>query len=159
VKHHYLNLRTGIRLHFVESQIHQASSAVGQAVPVVFCHGWPDFWFTWRHQVCPPLFLVRGAGCKWTDSKDEPRRPLPRSVLLARLASGSSHRTCAGLERLEGHKRWCTPLTQLTLCSLFTSLSVFLQASAYGHQEVVEDLLALLDELHIDKAVFIGHDW
>lgn len=109
MKHHYLNLRTGIRLHFVESQIHQASSAVGQAVPVVFCHGWPDFWFTWRHQI--------------------------------RALGEAGFRVIAPDLRGFGETRGPQ------------------EASAYGHQEVVEDLLALLDELHIDKAVFIGHDW
>jgi pimeloyl-ACP methyl ester carboxylesterase len=33
------------------------------------------------------------------------------------------------------------------------------QAEAYGLQEAVADLAALLDLLDIEKAVFIGHDW
>ncbi len=61
VTHHYVSLKTGVRLHFVEwtettstGRGSQASGAL-QLPPLVLCHGWPDFWFTWRHQAPTPL--------------------------------------------------------------------------------------------------------
>lgn len=57
VTHHYLSLPTGVRLHYVEWTQTTASAGCGsqassaQLPPVVLCHGWPDFWFTWRHQI------------------------------------------------------------------------------------------------------------
>src|SRR5829696_696147 len=32
----------GVRLHFVE---------VGDGTPVVMLHGFPEFWYSWRHQL------------------------------------------------------------------------------------------------------------
>ena len=32
----------GIRMHVAEA---------GQGVPVVMCHGWPELWYSWRHQL------------------------------------------------------------------------------------------------------------
>ncbi len=32
----------GIRMHVAEA---------GEGFPVVFCHGWPELWFSWRHQL------------------------------------------------------------------------------------------------------------
>src|SRR6476660_1068400 len=32
----------GIRMHVVEA---------GEGFPVVFCHGFPELWYSWRHQI------------------------------------------------------------------------------------------------------------
>lgn len=65
VTHHYVSLPTGVRLHFVEwtqttTSAGSGSQASGarQLPPLVLCHGWPDFWFTWRHQAPHPCFFA-----------------------------------------------------------------------------------------------------
>jgi pimeloyl-ACP methyl ester carboxylesterase len=35
-------LANGIRMHLAEA---------GEGFPVVMCHGWPELWFSWRHQL------------------------------------------------------------------------------------------------------------
>jgi hypothetical protein len=35
-------LANGIRMHIAEA---------GEGFPVVMCHGWPELWFSWRHQL------------------------------------------------------------------------------------------------------------
>ena len=35
-------LSSGITMHFVEK---------GEGIPIILCHGWPEFWYSWRHQV------------------------------------------------------------------------------------------------------------
>lgn len=42
-EHKYLTVN-GVRLHYVESGDHSKPL-------VVFVHGWPQFWFAWRHQI------------------------------------------------------------------------------------------------------------
>jgi pimeloyl-ACP methyl ester carboxylesterase len=74
VTHHYVSLPTGVRLHYVEwaqtttpgaDTAGAGSRTSGRGLPpLVLCHGWPDFWFTWRHQVrlvrvSPPALLAR----------------------------------------------------------------------------------------------------
>jgi pimeloyl-ACP methyl ester carboxylesterase len=39
--HRYARIN-GIRMHFVEQ---------GAGTPVILCHGFPHFWFSWRHQI------------------------------------------------------------------------------------------------------------
>jgi soluble epoxide hydrolase/lipid-phosphate phosphatase len=39
--HRFINT-TGIRMHLVEA---------GAGYPVVFCHGFPELWYSWRHQL------------------------------------------------------------------------------------------------------------
>jgi pimeloyl-ACP methyl ester carboxylesterase len=46
-----VDLETGIRLHYVET---------GHGAPVVLFHGFPEFWFSWRHQ----LSALAGAGLR-----------------------------------------------------------------------------------------------
>jgi pimeloyl-ACP methyl ester carboxylesterase len=41
IKHHYVNTN-GIRMHVAES---------GEGFPVVMCHGFPEIWYSWRHQI------------------------------------------------------------------------------------------------------------
>ncbi|KDO29499.1 hypothetical protein SPRG_06039 [Saprolegnia parasitica CBS 223.65] len=43
-KHKYVNLKNGVRLHYVD---------VGprDGIPMLLLHGWPDLWWGWRHQI------------------------------------------------------------------------------------------------------------
>ena len=41
IKHHFVKTN-GIRMHVAES---------GEGFPVVMCHGFPELWYSWRHQV------------------------------------------------------------------------------------------------------------
>lgn len=41
VEHHYVE-SNGVRIHYV---------ATGEGPLVVMIHGFPDFWYTWRHQM------------------------------------------------------------------------------------------------------------
>ena len=41
IKHSFVKTN-GIRMHVVE---------MGQGFPVVFCHGFPELWYSWRHQM------------------------------------------------------------------------------------------------------------
>jgi epoxide hydrolase A/B len=41
IKHHFVNTN-GIRMHVAES---------GDGFPVVMCHGFPEIWYSWRHQI------------------------------------------------------------------------------------------------------------
>src|ERR1019366_7969234 len=40
-KHRFVTTN-GIRMHLVEA---------GQGFPVVMCHGFPELWYSWRHQI------------------------------------------------------------------------------------------------------------
>jgi pimeloyl-ACP methyl ester carboxylesterase len=41
IKHHFVNTN-GIRMHVAES---------GEGFPIVMCHGFPEIWYSWRHQI------------------------------------------------------------------------------------------------------------
>src|SRR6201987_607955 len=41
LKHHFVHAN-GIRMH-----VHEA----GSGYPVVLCHGFPEIWYSWRHQL------------------------------------------------------------------------------------------------------------
>lgn len=41
IRHRYVQAN-GIRMHVAEA---------GQGFPVVMCHGWPELWYSWRHQL------------------------------------------------------------------------------------------------------------
>jgi len=43
VKHHMVDTN-GIRMHVAEA-------GPRSGFPVVFCHGWPELWYSWRHQI------------------------------------------------------------------------------------------------------------
>uniref|UniRef100_A0A665W6Z3 AB hydrolase-1 domain-containing protein n=1 Tax=Echeneis naucrates TaxID=173247 RepID=A0A665W6Z3_ECHNA len=42
VSHGYVSIRPGVRTHYVE---------MGSGPPVLLCHGFPESWFSWRHQI------------------------------------------------------------------------------------------------------------
>jgi len=41
IRHHFIHTN-GIRMHVAEA---------GKGFPVVFCHGFPELWYSWRHQI------------------------------------------------------------------------------------------------------------
>jgi len=41
IRHHQVQTN-GISMHVAEA---------GEGFPVVFCHGWPELWYSWRHQI------------------------------------------------------------------------------------------------------------
>ncbi len=41
IRHHFIRAN-GIRMHVAEA---------GEGFPVVFCHGFPELWYSWRHQL------------------------------------------------------------------------------------------------------------
>jgi pimeloyl-ACP methyl ester carboxylesterase len=90
----------GIELHVVEE---------GQGRPVILAHGFPELWYSWRHQ----LPALAGAGY--------------RAVALDMRGFGES--------------------------------SIPEDPDAYDNLTVGNDLIALLDDLGEERAVFVGHDW
>ena len=42
VEHHEATSSDGVKIHYV---------SIGQGPVVLFVHGFPDFWYTWRHQM------------------------------------------------------------------------------------------------------------
>lgn len=81
----------------------------GTGPAVVFCHGFPELGYSWRHQ----LPAVAAAG----------------------------FRAIAPDQRGYGGSTAPAPV------------------DAYGMAQLTGDLVRLLDELGIDRAVFVGHDW
>src|SRR5450432_4566791 len=78
-------------------------------VPVVFCHGFPELAFSWRHQL--RAFEAAGRRAIAPDQRGYGLTSAPGAV------------------------------------------------DAYDMGELTGDLVALLDHLQIDKAIFCGHDW
>ncbi len=89
----------------VTLSVHEA----GSGPAVVFCHGFPDLAYSWRHQ----LPAVAAAGY--------------RAIAPDQRGYGASSRPDA--------------------------------VEAYGLTELTGDMVALLDTLGIERAVFVGHDW
>jgi len=80
-----------------------------EGVPVVFCHGFPELAFSWRHQ----LRAFEAAG-RWAIAPDQ-----------------------------RGYGLTSQP-TEVT---------------DYDMEHLTGDLVALLDHLGVEKAIFCGHDW
>jgi pimeloyl-ACP methyl ester carboxylesterase len=78
-------------------------------VPVIFCHGFPELAFSWRHQ----LKACAEAG-RWAVAPDQ-----------------RGYGLTPGPAAVEG----------------------------YDIEALTGDLISLLDHLHVEKAVFCGHDW
>ena len=65
----------GIKMHLVEA---------GQGFPVVMCHGFPELWYSWRHQIraladagfraIAPISAVTATPLARNPSKRTPRR-------------------------------------------------------------------------------------
>jgi len=64
VEHHYAE-NNGTRLHYV---------TLGEGEPIVFVHGFPDFWYSWRHQmaVLAPCFKVIALDMRAYNLSDKP---------------------------------------------------------------------------------------
>jgi len=90
----------GIELHVAEQ---------GRGRPVILCHGFPELWYSWRHQ------------------------------LSALAAAG--YRAIA--PDMRGHGQSSIPA----------------EVEAYDLLTVCDDMVALLEQLGEDEAVFVGHDW
>ena len=87
--------------------LHVAS--LGKGRPVVFCHGFPGLWYSWRRQ------MPAAAAAGW------------RAIALDQRGYGRSDRP--------------------------------LDPALYDANHVMDDLLAVLDSLGEEKAVFVGHDF
>src|SRR5260370_2494916 len=60
------------------NNIHMRYAEIGSGPLVLFCHGWPESWYSWRHQ----LTAVGGAGfrCGSADNPRYPRTQAPRPI-------------------------------------------------------------------------------
>jgi pimeloyl-ACP methyl ester carboxylesterase len=99
VRHRQL-AANGIELHVADA---------GEGAPVVLLHGFPELWYSWRHQ-------------------------------LQALADGGYHAIAPDLRGYGGS-------------------SAPSEIEGYSFEAVCGDLIALLDGLQEQQAVFIGHDW
>jgi len=93
----------------VEEPIQLSVHEAGSGPAVVLCHGFPEFAFSWRHQVAP----LADAGFR---------------VIVPNQRGYPGSDSPAG-------------------------------SDAYDIDHLTGDLVALLDALEIEKAVFVGHDW
>jgi epoxide hydrolase 4 len=64
VSHHYAD-NDGVKIHYVSD---------GQGEPVVFVHGFPDFWYSWRYQMTKltPHFKVVSIDMRAYNESDKP---------------------------------------------------------------------------------------
>lgn len=64
VEHHYAE-NSGTKLHYV---------TLGEGEPIVFVHGFPDFWYSWRHQMAAlaPYFKVIAIDMRAYNLSDKP---------------------------------------------------------------------------------------
>jgi epoxide hydrolase 4 len=97
LRHEYAHLN-GIRLHWVEA---------GSGEPVVLLHGFPDFWWSWRHQLEP--LAAAGLRVVAPDLRgyNESEAPVARSayaprVIAADVAALIAH-ACNGRAAVVGH--------------------------------------------------------
>jgi soluble epoxide hydrolase/lipid-phosphate phosphatase len=99
IRHHTIRTN-GISMHVAEA---------GSGFPVVMCHGWPELWYSWRHQ----LHALGDNGFR------------------------------AIAPDMRGYGRTDAPR----------------DPAQYTLKILCRDMVGLLDELDIEKAVFVGHDW
>ncbi len=90
----------GIDLHVAE---------LGEGPPVILCHGFPELWYSWRHQL--PALAGAGFRALAPDLRGYGESSIPENV------------------------------------------------EDYDVLSVTADLIALLDEIGHEQAVFVGHDW
>lgn len=99
ITHKYVQTN-GIRMHVAEA---------GTGFPVLLCHGFPELWYSWRHQLT--ALAETGFRAIAPDQRGYGETDVPQAI------------------------------------------------DAYSIHHLVGDLTGLLDELEIDKAVVVGHDW
>lgn len=90
-----------------EIELHVAE--LGDGPPVILCHGFPELWYSWRHQ-------------------------LPALAQAGYRAIAPDMRGYGGSSRPEA-------------------------IEAYDVVSLTSDMAGLLDELGVEKAAFVGHDW
>jgi pimeloyl-ACP methyl ester carboxylesterase len=66
---HHTVVANGIRVHYVEA---------GEGPPVVMCHGWPESWYSWRHQI--PALAAAGFRVVVPDMRGYGRTSRPDDV-------------------------------------------------------------------------------
>ena len=98
--HHQIDDVNGLSMHVVEQ---------GDGDPVIFCHGWPELWFSWRHQISATA--KAGFRAIAPDQRGYGQTTAPEAI------------------------------------------------DVYSQQYICADLLALLDKLGLEQAIFVGHDW
>lgn len=89
----------------IDLSVHEA----GEGPTVVFCHGFPELGFSWRHQV--PAVAAAGFHAVAPDQRGYGASTSPEPI------------------------------------------------EAYGIDQLTGDLVRLLDDLGVERAVFVGHDW
>jgi len=100
ITHATVELSTGINMHVAEA---------GSGPAVVFCHGFPELWYSWRRQL--PAVAEAGFRAIAPDMRGYGGTDAPPAV------------------------------------------------EDYTQERICADMVALLDTLGIDQAVFVGHDW
>jgi pimeloyl-ACP methyl ester carboxylesterase len=99
----HLEIETdGVTLHVVEA-------GPPDGPPILLSHGFPDFWYTWRHQI--PVLAAAGYHVLCPDQRGYGDSDVPEAV------------------------------------------------GAYNIHRLTDDLLGVLDHFHLERAVFVGHDW
>jgi soluble epoxide hydrolase/lipid-phosphate phosphatase len=98
--HHQLEGVNGLSMHVAEQ---------GEGPAIVLSHGWPELWYSWRHQI--PVLAEAGYRVLAPDQRGYGGTTAPEEI------------------------------------------------EAYTQRDFCEDLVALLDRLEIEQAVFVGHDW
>ncbi|KAG0234331.1 hypothetical protein BGW42_006723 [Actinomortierella wolfii] len=103
---HQYTILGGYRYHYVDEGPRDG--------PVIFfVHGFPDFWFGWRHQI--RYFANKGY----------------RVLAIDKLGYGETDKPTVALDKTH----------------------------PYTVKSIASHIIELLDQLQIEKAVFVGHDW
>ena len=110
-QHHILTTPTS-RIHYVTTSPPIPSTSTPLLPPLLFVHGWPDWWYVWRHQLAH--FAPLSAQCVAVDMRG------------------------FGYSEVGGDKEDASKYTLVQQCS---------------------DIVAVLDELKIDRCVLVGFDW
>ena len=90
----------GIRMHYVEQ---------GTGPLVVLCHGWPESWYSWRHQI--PALAAAGFRVVAPDQRGYGQTDAPAPI------------------------------------------------ESYNILNLVGDIVGLVNNLGVESAVIVGHDW
>ncbi len=106
--HRQLENINGLSMHIAEQGAGQGAGQDARPA-VVLCHGFPELWYSWRHQI--PALAAAGFRVIAPDQRGYGDTSAPEAI------------------------------------------------DSYSQKYLCEDLVALLDALEIEKAVFVGHDW
>ncbi|HZC46946.1 MAG TPA: alpha/beta fold hydrolase, partial [Candidatus Acidoferrum sp.] len=68
IRHKFVNTN-GIRMHYVEQ---------GEGPLVVLCHGWPESWYSWRHQI--PVLAAAGFRVVAPDQRGYGQTDAPEAI-------------------------------------------------------------------------------